>query len=437
MESEIFTLHHELVSKQRSCYEIVTDKLTAVAVHEDLLLSDEALATASAVDKKIAAGEHLGLLEGIPFGVQEMLMLQNTVGAGGTDFLQNYTSPYTATAVQQLLDAGAIPVVKQRFNRLENHSDCGFSAFDIAKRHVAFSIGDDDGGIVRQSAGYAHAYGFKPTFGRVSRWGSTTASSTSCISPIASSLEDIRLLLNVISGKDRNDVLSFDAGRIPETVFDTGYLHQNVKIGYFKNFIENDATDEAVKNDFHAMIERLSAGGIDLIPLDFFDLDILVSTFYVLSMAETASNSAKFDGTVYGLGDRSANLPEETKHRIIAGSCLLSDAYDEDVRLKAQKIKAAVMGKLNECFENVDIILSPVNNKSYSASYNTDTLDPEQIHSKIPENYMQDAFTVAFSLAGLPALSAPFFLPTGIQITANKNREDLILHVAQFLKERQ
>jgi len=472
MESEILTIHHELVTRQRSCYEIINDELSCVGQHDSLLLAEDALVSASAIDRKIASGEPLGLLEGIPFGIQDMLLLQNTIVTGGSDFLQNYRSPYTATAIQQLLDAGAIPVVKEPCDCLEHHTG-SLGASDEAKEITAFSIGDDDGGSIRQSAGYNKMYGLKPTFGRVSRWGSMSASSTSCISPMASSLEDIRIILNAISGKDSNDVSTFASGPISERVFNANYLNRNIKIGYYQSFIENDVVEDDVKTNFQQMIDRLSSIGIQIVPLDFFDINILVSTFYVLSMAETASNLAKLDGTVYGRREfaaqpnddravqfnddgapkhiregsyptknssmmlRAAYLPEETKRRIIAGSRLLSHGYDIDVWLKAQQLKAAIIGKMNESFENVDIILSPVTITPVSPNQRAATFNFEQIHPELFSTYMQDAFTVAFSLGGLPTLSVPFFLPAGIQITANKNREDLILHVAKLLKDRQ
>ena len=466
MDSEIKKIHDDLVSCKRSCREIVSDKLALLKKNEhgtvNLLLTDYALALAEQKDKKIAAGESIGLLEGVPFGIQDVILLQNTLATGSSDFLRNYVSPYTATSVQKLIDAGAIPVVKENcdsfghgntnensvFGAVSNALDSekvaggsgGGSAVNVAKQFTAFSIGDDSGGSIRQPAGYNKIYGFKPTFGRVSRYG-CMSSSTGCVGPFATSLEDIRIIINTISGKDKKDNTTFSSLPIPETVFDSDYLNKNVKVGYYKNFIENDYLDNAIKDDFQKMIDRLSSQGIQIKPLDIFDVDIFVSTFYVMALAETASGLAKLDGTVLGervntkslkdgyMTTRSEHLTAETKRRIIAGYQLLSHGYDTNIYSKANELKRSIIKKMSQDFEEVDLMLSPVS-----------TVLPPKLGTSQEDSlamYMSDAFTVGFSLGGFPALTAPYFTPTGIQISANKNNEDRILHFANFLRDHQ
>jgi len=466
MESKIKKIHHDLVSGNRSCREIVNGKLAALEKNEyetvNLLLTDIALAKADQTDRKIAAGEPIGLLEGIPFGIKDVILLQHTVTTGSSEFLRNYVSPYTATSVQKLIDAGAIPLVKENcdsfghgntnensvFGDVSNAHDVekvaggsgGGSAVNVAKQLTAFSIGDDSGGSIRQPAGYNKIYGLKPTFGRVSRYGCMT-SSTGCIGPFASSLEDIRIIMNTISGKDNKDHTTYDSLPIPENVFDAGYLNKNITVGYYNSFLNNDYLDTTIKDDFQQMIDNLSAKGISIKSLNFFDINVLVSTFYVLDMAETASNLAKLDGTVFGVRSnnkslkegytqtRTANFTEETKRRITAGYQLTSHGYDTEIYLKANKLKNAIIQQMNQDFGEVDIILSPVS-----------TILPPKLGSSQDNPlamYLSDAFTVAFGMGGFPTLTAPFFTPVGIQISAGKNNEDRILHVATILKDLQ
>jgi aspartyl-tRNA(Asn)/glutamyl-tRNA(Gln) amidotransferase subunit A len=464
----ITDIHQALASRQLSCRELVKEKLSHLEKNDhnttNLLLSDYALALADQTDRKIAAGEPIGMLEGIPFGIKDAILLQDTVATGSSGFLRNYVSPYTATSIQKLLDAGAIPVVKENcdcfghgntnensaFGAVGNAYDnervaggsSGGSAVNVACNLTVFSIGEDTGGSIRQPAGYNKIYGLKPTYGRVSRYGTMAySSSTDCIGPFASSLEDIRLVINTMSGKDRRDNTTYQSEQIPETVFRSDYPDKNLTVGYYKSFVENEYLEAAIGNDFQKMIDRLASKGVTIKPLDFFDVNILVSTYYVLAMAETASNLARLDGSVYGartksmsirdgyMITRSENFTEETKRRIIAGNQVLSRGHDEEIYLKAGMLRNAIVRKFNEDFGNVDIVLSPVS-----------TTLPPKLGSN-PDNplamYMSDAFTVGFSLGGLPTLTVPYFTPTGIQVTANKNREDMILHFAQSLKDKQ
>ena len=462
MESTIHNIHCMLASGKISCREIVEEKLLLLRNNEynsaNLLMEEYACVLADKVDEKIKTGKPIGLLEGIPFGIKDVILLQDSVSTGSSDFLKNYKSPYTATAIKKLLDVGAIPIVKENcdcfghgstnentvfgavYNALDKSKvaggSSGGSAVNVAKGYTVFSIGGDTGGSVRQPAGYNKVYALKPTYGRVSRYGIMAyASSTDCVSPIASSLEDIRILINTMSGKDENDQTTYLSESIPENIFDS---NRQISVGYYKNFIENEYLDAKIKDAFLKMIEKIKDKGIKVIPLDFFDINVLVSTYYVLAMAETASNLARLDGSVYGartnsknirdgyMITRSENFTEETKRRIIGGNQVMSQGHDEEIYLKARIIKNQIISAFKTDFEKVGIILSPASM----------TLPPSLGESlkKPLSMYMSDACTVGFSLGGLPTLSAPLFTPTGIQITANKNQEDLILSFTNYLE---
>jgi aspartyl-tRNA(Asn)/glutamyl-tRNA(Gln) amidotransferase subunit A len=463
MDSQIKKIHQQLVSKQLTCTALVQEKLDLLKQNTynsvNSLLDTLALELAAKVDAKIANGEEIGLLEGIPFGIKDVYMVQGTYTTASSDLLKNYKSPYTATAIQKLLDAGAIPLVKENcdsfghgsssentiFGAVKNAinpqlvagGSSGGSAVNVAKEYTAFSIGGDTGGSIRQPAGYNKIYGLKPTYGRISRYGLMAyASSTDCVGPLAKSIEDIRIVLNVMSGKDPKDQTSITSTEISEAAIATSTVKT---IGYFKNFIENDAIDAEVKADFLASLEKIKAKGITVKELDFFKSDILVSTYYTLAMAETASNLSRLDGTNYGnrieaenlietyAVTRSENFSEETKRRIVGGNQVLSQGFSDEIYLKGLALRDQISENFKKDFEEVDIILSPVT-PSAPPKIGDSLKDPLAM-------YLSDAYTVGFSLGQLPTLTVPQGTCTGLQVTAAKNNEELVLKFANFLKE--
>jgi aspartyl-tRNA(Asn)/glutamyl-tRNA(Gln) amidotransferase subunit A len=465
MDSQIKKIHQQLVSKQITCTALVQEKLDLLKQNTynynsvNTLLDTLALDLATKVDAKIANGETIGLLEGIPFGIKDVYMLQGTYATASSDLLKNYKSPYTATAIQKLLDVGAIPLVKENcdsfghgsssentiFGAVKNAIDptlvaggsSGGSAVNVAKDYTVFSIGGDTGGSIRQPAGYNHIYGFKPTYGRISRFGLMAyASSTDCVGPLAKSIEDIRIVLNVMSGKDPKDQTSITSTEISEDAIATSTVKT---IGYFKNFIESDAIDAQIKADFLASIEKIKAKGIEVKELDFFKSDILVSTYYTLAMAETASNLSRLDGTNYGnriesenlietyAVTRSENFSEETKRRIVGGNQVLSQGFSDEIYLKGLALRDQISENFSNDFNEVDIILSPVT-PSTPPKIGDSLKDPLAM-------YLSDAYTVGFSLGQLPTLTVPQGTSTGLQITAAKNNDELVLKFANFLKD--
>lgn len=463
MDSQIKKIHQQLVSKQITCTALVQEKLDLLKENKynsvNSLLDTLALDLAAKVDTKIANGETIGLLEGIPFGIKDVYMLQGTYTTASSELLKNYKSPYTATAIQKLLDAGAIPLVKENcdsfghgsssentiFGAVKNAvnpelvagGSSGGSAVNVAKDYTVFSIGGDTGGSIRQPAGYNDIYGFKPTYGRISRFGLMAyASSTDCVGPLAKSIEDIRIVLNVMSGKDPKDQTSIASHEITEE----SLAFSPVKtIGYFKNFIESVAIDLKIKADFLASIEKIKAKGIAVKELDFFKSDLLVSTYYTLAMAETASNLSRLDGTNYGnriegenLIDtyavtRSENFSEETKRRIVGGNQVLSQGFSDEIYLKGLAVRDQISENFSKDFNEVDIVLSPVT-PATPPKIGDSLKDPHAM-------YLSDAYTVGFSLGQLPTLTVPQGTSTGLQITAAKNNDELVMQFANFLKD--
>ncbi|MFT5673046.1 MAG: aspartyl-tRNA(Asn)/glutamyl-tRNA(Gln) amidotransferase subunit A [Polaribacter sp.] len=462
MESQIHKIHQQLMNKEISCRSLVQEKLNLLKqnTHNSVnsLLEDSALASAKKVDTKIENGQEIGLLEGIPFGIKDVYMLQGTYTTASSDLLKKYKAAYTATAIQKLLDAGAIPLVKENcdafghgsssentiFGAVKNAvnpdlvagGSSGGSAVNVAKECTVFSIGGDTGGSIRQPAGYNKVYGFKPTYGKISRYGLMAyASSTDCVGPIAKSIEDVRIVLNVMSGKDVRDQTSF----VSEAVSVDAQAPAIKTVGYYKNFIESTAISTEIKADFLATLEKIKAKGITVKALDFFDADVLVSTYYTLAMAETASNLSRLDGTNYGariegvnLKDtysitRSENFSEETKRRVVGGNQVLSQGFSDEIYLKAQNLRNQISARFTEDFKEVGVILSPVTPQN-----------PPEIGKSLEDPlamYLSDAYTVGFSLGELPTLTIPKGTVTGIQITADKKKDAEVLQFGTFLND--
>ena len=462
MESQIYKIHQQLINKEISCTALVQEKLDLLQQNTfntvNSLLEETAIELAKKVDAKIANGQEIGLLEGIPFGIKDVYMVQGTYTTASSDLLKNYKSAYTATAIQKLLDAGAIPLVKENcdsfghgsssentiFGAVKNAvnpalvggGSSGGSAVNVAKDYTIFSIGGDTGGSIRQPAGYNKVYGLKPTYGRISRYGLMAyASSTDCVGPIAKSIEDIRIVLNIMSGKDVKDQTTYKSDKVKKDLNTS-----NIKtVGYFKNFIESKAISKEIKADFLATIDKIKAKGIAVKELEFFDSDILVSTYYTLAMAETASNLSRLDGTNYGArieGDtlkdtysitRSEKFSEETKRRVVGGNQVLSQGFSDEIYLKAQDVRNQISARFTNDFKEVDIILSPVTPQN-----------PPKIGDSLKDPlamYLSDAYTVGFSLAELPTLTLPKGTNTGLQLTADKKNDAHVLQFANLLND--
>jgi aspartyl-tRNA(Asn)/glutamyl-tRNA(Gln) amidotransferase subunit A len=462
--SEIHKIHQQLMDKEITCTKLVQKRLDLLKSNTNntvnTILENSALESAAKVDAKITNGQEIGLLEGIPFGIKDVYMLQGTYTTASSDLLKKYKASYTATAIQKLLDAGAIPIVKENcdsfghgsssentiFGAVKNAinpdlvggGSSGGSAVNVAKEFTVFSIGGDTGGSIRQPAGYNNVYGLKPTYGRISRFGLMAyASSTDCVGPIAKSIEDIRIVLNIMSGKDVKDQTTYQSKAISESsILNADEIKT---VGYFKNFIETNAIDVEVKADFLTYIEKIKAKGIKVKELDFFESDTLVSTYYTLAMAETASNLSRLDGTNYGnriegnnLKDtysitRSENFSEETKRRIVGGNQVLSQGFSDEIYLKGLNLRDQIAENFEKDFNEVDVILSPVTPNS-----------PPKIGDSLKDPmamYLSDAYTVGFSLGQLPTLTIPQGTKTGLQISAAKNNDELVLKFANFLKD--
>ena len=387
-------------------------------------------AQARRVDERVAAGESLPLA-GVPLAIKDNMCVLGTRTTAGSKILENFVAPYTATAVQRLLDAGALPVGKTNLDEFAMGSSGENSAYALTKNpydldHVpggssagsaatvggfaaTVSLGSDTGGSIREPAAFCNVVGFKPTYGRVSRYGLIAfASSLDQIGPFARSVEDAALVYDVMAGKDPLDATSVDRPVEPTA----GHLREDlrgVKVGIVKEF-DLAKLDPAVRACYEAAYADLERLGAELVEVTLPTADYGVATYYLIAPAECSSNLARFDGVRYGLRvdgpdvgvmyerTRAAGFGPEVKRRILIGTYALSSGYYDAYYLKAQKARTRFAEDFARAFERCDVIASPAASTT-AFKFNAKS-DPLAM-------YLMDYYTIPISLAGLPSLSVP------------------------------
>ncbi len=399
-----------------------------------------------------------GPLAGVPFGVKDNIAVKNFQLSCGSKILENFISPYTATAVQKLLAAGSIPVGKLNLDEFgmgsstENSAfhptanpwdhayvpggSSGGSAAAVAAGLVPFALGSDTGGSVRQPAAFCGTYGLKPTYGAVSRFGLTAyASSLECVGILADSVHTTREVFRTIMGADPLDQTSTAA---PEGQADTA-KSSPCTIGVLKQPEGLDAATEAV---YLASIERMKDLGWTIVPIDLSTLEYVVPVYYTIATAEASANLARYTGIRYGVREQgTANHEEmvrltrehgfgnEVKLRILLGTYVLRSGFQDQYYVRAQKIRTLILREITELFTRVDMMLMPVFPVS-GFRLGSKQMTPFQ-------QKMADKFTATANLAGIPSLSFPAGkagqLPVGMQLMAPVFHEERLFNAAEVL----
>ena len=384
-------------AKTLSAAEVTRAVLARVAEADDRLgcyltrLDDLALACAARVDKRVAAGETLPLA-GVPVAVKDNMCLTGTRTTAGSKILENWIAPYTATAVQRILDAGGIPIGKSNLDEFAMGSSCensalgitrnpydltrvpggssGGSAAAVAGFEAAIGLGSDTGGSIREPAAFCNVVGFKPTYGRISRYGLIAfASSLDQIGPLTRTVEDAALAYDVMAGLDRKDSTSIDRPVEPAARALRDDL-KGLRIGLVKEFVT-----ESLGPEIDALYKRayreLADLGADIVEVSLPTADYGVATYYLIAPAECSSNLARFDGVRYGLrvdgadvGEmyektRAAGFGPEVKRRILIGTYALSSGYYDAYYVKAQKARTKFAQDFQKAFERCDLIAAP------------------------------------------------------------------------------
>jgi aspartyl-tRNA(Asn)/glutamyl-tRNA(Gln) amidotransferase subunit A len=316
----------------------------------------------------------------------------------------------------------------------------GGSAVAVSAGLCTVSLGSDTGGSVRQPASWTGTYGLKPTYGRISRYGLIAyASSFDQIGTFTNNIEDSRLLLSIMAGKDEYDSTSSSIvfeqkSRIPE----------KLRIGVISECFNHSGLDQEVKSLLENKINSLKSAGHEIIELSFPYLDYIVPTYYVLTTAEASSNLARFDGVHFGyrsskaagvdhtyINSRSEGFGIEVKRRIMAGTFVLSHGYYDAYYTKAQKVRRILKNKTDELFSKVDFLLMPTTPST--------AFEKNAIKDNI-QMYLQDIFTVHANLTGNPAMSIPLGihsngLPFGMQIMTDRFKEGELFEYAEIIEK--
>ncbi|WP_188903401.1 Asp-tRNA(Asn)/Glu-tRNA(Gln) amidotransferase subunit GatA [Deinococcus aerophilus] len=419
---------------------------------------------AEAVQARLKAGEALPLA-GLPVVIKDNLNLTGTRTTCASRMLEHYVSPYTATAVQRLISAGAVVVGKANMDEFAMGSSTESSAFGptlnpwdlarvpggtsggsaaaVAAGITAVSLGSDTGGSVRQPAALCGVYGLKPTYGRVSRYGLVAhASSLDQIGPLARSAADLALLMNVIAGHDPRDATSLDAP--PAFAAGTPDDLRGLRVGVITESL--DGNTAGVSAVLAGTLDALRGAGATVGEVSLPALKHAIAAYYLISMPEASSNLARYDGMVYGArgaGDdvsssmihaRESGFGREVQRRIMIGTYALSSGYYDAYYSKATRVRRLIADEFGAAFGDYDVLVTPTS--PFPAFRRGEkTSDPLAM-------YAADVDTVAVNLAGLPALSVPAGfeevdgrrLPVGIQFIAPALHDELLLRIAGGLE---
>ncbi|MCG8073785.1 MAG: Asp-tRNA(Asn)/Glu-tRNA(Gln) amidotransferase subunit GatA [Candidatus Thiodiazotropha taylori] len=428
------------------------------------ITAEQALAEAAAADEKLKAGD-AGPLTGIPIVQKDIFCTQGVKTSCGSRMLDNFISPYDATVVTKLKQAGVVTLGKANmdefamgssnetsfYGNVHNPWDrervpggsSGGSAAAVAARMAAAATGTDTGGSIRQPAALCGITGLKPTYGRISRFGMIAfASSLDQAGPMTASAEDAALMLQAMAGFDPRDSTSADHP-IPDYSATLNDSLAGLKIGLPKEYFE-EGLDEGVKSSIEAALEVYKGLGAEVVEISLPNSAMAVPTYYVVAPAECSSNLSRFDGARFGyrcedpkdLEDlykrsRGEGFGAEVKRRIMIGTYALSAGYYDAYYLKAQKTRHLISDDFKQAFEQVDVIMGPATPApAFKLGEKTD--DPVTM-------YLNDIYTIAANLAGLPGLSMPVQpvngLPVGLQLIGNYFAEAKLLNVAHKFQQ--
>jgi aspartyl-tRNA(Asn)/glutamyl-tRNA(Gln) amidotransferase subunit A len=335
-------LHEKLVKREISSEQLVRNYFENIESKDKelgaflSLFKDSALEDARKVDEKIASGEEIGLLEGIPCGIKDNICIQEKTATSASRIIENYEAPYNATVIEKLKKAGVIIIGKTNMDEFamgsstENSAlkvtinphdiervpggSSGGSAVSVAADMVPWALGSDTGGSVRQPAAFCGIVGFKPTYGRVSRYGLiAAASSYDQIGPLVKTVEDVAIIFDAISGKDIHDNTTIQKGVIS--------FYENLKpgikgkkIGIMPSLF-NEGLDERIKKNIEERIEWAKSQGAEIIEIDIPHIKNSLAVYYLMIMSEISSNLARFDGIKYGFSE--ANLKDSKSKKLM------------------------------------------------------------------------------------------------------------------------
>ncbi len=427
------------------------------------LNEENAIKKAREIDEKIARGEEVGRLAGVPYALKDNFLSPDGQTTASAHILEGFVSPVTATAVKKLEDEGAIMIGRTNMDAFahgsstensyygptSNAHDCervaggssGGSAVAVALGIVEFATGTDTGGSIRQPASFNGVYGLKPTYGTISRYGVVAmASSTDCIGFFTKTPDDMDLLMEVTSGQDPKDMTT-----LPDYYNNTkGMPTEGAKIGVIKDF-DNNSVHPGIRKALAQKVELLKSKGHEIVELTMPVLKYALAAYYIIVPAEIASNLSRYDGVRYGFrakgsedldalykNTRSEGFMPENKRRIMIGNFVLSSGFYDAYFLKAAKARTLIVQEYEKAFERCDYILSPVTpNPAFKLGEKTD--DPVDM-------YLGDIMTVPLNLAGIPGLTVPAGktesgLAIGLQLVGPRRSDKNLIRFSKELQD--
>ncbi len=454
----------KIANKTVSAERLVRDALEKAKYFADYHIFtylNEAVAIEKAreIDRKIANGEKVGRLAGVPYALKDNFLSPEGQTTASAHILEGFVSPITATAVQKLEEEGAIMIGRTNLDAFAHGSSTensyfgptlnafdkervaggssGGSAVAVALDIVEFATGTDTGGSIRQPASFNGIYGFKPTYGCISRYGVVAmASSTDCVGFFTKSPDDMDILMSITSGQDEKDMTTLP------NYYDKGSEQNIKKIGIIKDF-DNDVVNDEIREALKKKCDLLSSKGYEITEIEMPTLKYALAVYYIIVPAEVASNLSRYDGIRYGFrSDKSTSLEElytntrsegfmpENKRRIMIGNFVLSSGFYDAYFLKAAKARTLIVEEYNKAFSQVDYILTPVSpNPAFKLG--------EKINDPIAM-YLEDMMSVSLNLAGVPGLAIPAGttkagLPIGLQLVGPKCSDKKLIEFAKEL----
>ncbi len=423
------------------------------------LLENDALDQAGKIDQAIAGGDTAGELLGVPFVVKDNFLTLVGKTTAASNMLAEFKAPLQATAVQKLLDQGAILIAKTNLDAFAHGSSTENSDFVVTKNPhditkvpggssggsaaavrlgvVPFALGSDTGGSIRLPASYCGVVGLKPTYGAVSRYGVIAmASSTDVIGPFARSADDAARVFDCMTGLDKKDMTTINIFKTSASLVNKDKL----KIGVISQFLD-DSVQADVKNSINQAVELFKTAGHSVENISIPILQKALSAYYVIVPAEISSNLARHDGQRYEFSNqdgkdlhesytlsRAHGFGREAKRRIMIGTYVLSSGYYDAYYKKAQTVRTKIINEFEEVLSRYDFLIGPVApNAAFKIGENAD--DPLKM-------YLVDMMTVAPALVGVPAISLPVAssqdtgMPVGLQIIAAQRHDRQLFEFA-------
>ncbi len=422
-----------------------------------------------AVIEKLKSGK-AGKAAGMMVGIKDLFCYKDHPVQGASQILKGFVSKITATAVERLLKEDAIVLHRQNNDEFGMGSATTYSLYGPTKNGIDpsrvaggssggsavavqmgmcdIALGTDTGGSVRQPAAFCGIYGYKPTYGMISRYGVLAyASSFDTVGIFGRSLEDIARALTIMAGKDGRDHTVWYNKSLDFSQAIKKKAEKKYRIAYFTEAIENPLLEKSIKKQSQSFLKKIEAAGDTTHPLSFPFMEYILPTYYILTTAEARSNLARYDGGRYGHRSKAAKtyqemikktrtegFGEEVKRRILLGTAILSAKYEGNLYKKGQKVRRKIVDYLDKILENHDFILLPTTP--------TTAFKFEDVKKTPMQNYLADIYTVIASIAGLPALSIPVGhdekgLPIGLQIIGKRGADDALLNYAKNMTQNQ